>query len=105
MFNFQEAAVLLGIAFILAIYGPRLSPKLPVFIRNAFNNGLFRFLVLTIIVFIGTRSIRISMICAIVFMVLISMTNKHNIQEDYKNQIQEYNANYNLFTNDDKHNE
>ena len=97
MFNFQEAAFLLGVAFILAIYGPRLSPQLPRFIRNAFNNGLFRFLLLTIIVFIGTRSIRVSMVCAIVFMALFSITNKQNIQEDYKNQVQEYNANYNLF--------
>ena len=104
MFNFQEAAVLLGVAFILAIYGPRLSPQLPVFIRNAFNNSIFRFLLLTIIVFIGSRSIRVSMVCAIVFMVLFSITNKHNIQEDYKNQVQEYNANYNLFTNDENHN-
>jgi hypothetical protein len=105
MFDYKEAVVLLGIAFILAIYGPRLSPQLPIFIRNAFNNGLFRFLVLTIIVFIGTRSIRVSLICAIVFMALISMTNKYNIQEDYRNQVQEYNANYNLFTNDEEHSE
>ena len=97
MFDFQEAAVLLGIAFILAIYGPRLSPQLPISIRNAFNNGAFRFLVLTIIAFIGIRSIRVSLICVIVFMALLSITNKHNIQEDYKNQVQEYNANYNLF--------
>ena len=103
MFDYKEAVVLLGIAFILAIYGPRLSPQLPIFIRNAFNNGLFRFLVLTIIVFIGTRSIRVSLICTIVFMALISMTNKYNIQEDYRNQVQEYNANYNLFTNDEEH--
>lgn len=94
--------MLLGIAFILAIYGPRLSPKLPVFIRNAFNNGLFRFLLLTIIAFIGTRSIRVSLICAIIFMALLSISNKQNIQEDYKNQVQEYNANYNLFTNEEE---
>jgi hypothetical protein len=37
------------------------------------------------------------MVCAIIFMALFSITNKQNIQEDYKNQVQEYNANYNLF--------
>ena len=97
MFNYHEAAVLMGVAFLLAIYGPRLSPQLPLFVRNAFNNALFRFIILTIIVFIGTRSIRVSLICAIVFMALLSLTNTTNIRADYQKQVQEYYANYNLF--------
>ena len=85
------------ISIALTVYGPRLSPKLPDFIRNAFNNSFFRFIVLVLVIFISSRSIRLSLVLAILFMVLISITNNQNIKEDFEQQINEYYANYNLF--------
>jgi hypothetical protein len=85
------------ISIALTVYGPRLSPKLPDFIRNAFNNSFFRLIVLVLVIFIGSRNIRLSLVLAILFMVLMSITNNQNIKEDFEQQINEYYANYNLF--------
>ncbi len=85
------------ISIALTIYGPRLSPKLPDFIRNAFNNSFFRLIVLVLVIFIGSRNIRLSFVLAILFMVLMSITNNQNIKEDFEQQLNEYYANYNLF--------
>jgi len=85
------------IAIAVTVYGPRLSPKLPAFITNAFNSSLFRFGVLLLIVFIGNRDIRVSMVLAILFMILLSVVNHQNLKEDFEQQINEYYVNYNLF--------
>ena len=98
---FEHPATIGVIAFILAIYGPRLSPKLPNFIRHAFNNGFFRFVILILIVMSGSgnfkSSLRVAMILAIIFIILMSVVMKQNVQEDFHSQIQEYYANYNLY--------
>jgi hypothetical protein len=85
------------ISIALTVYGPRLSPKLPDFIRNAFNNSFFRLIVLVLVIFIGSRNIRLSLVLAILFMVLMSITNSQNIKEDFEQQLNEYYSNYNLF--------
>jgi hypothetical protein len=97
-----ESPVTIGVAsFILAIYGPRLSPKLPDFIRRAFNNGVFRFIILILILMSGSgnfkMNFRVTMILAIIFVILMSVVMKQNVQEDFKTQIDEYYANYNLY--------
>ena len=40
------------IAMILAMYGPRLPPKLPDSVRQLFNNNVFRFGVILLIIYI-----------------------------------------------------
>lgn len=96
--NLMENPLIIGlISIAVTIYGPRLSPKLPVFISNAFNSPLFRFIVLTLIVFVGSRDVRVSMVLAILFMILLSVVNHQNIKEDFEHQINEYYVNYNLF--------
>lgn len=94
----MENPLVIGlISIAVTVYGPRLSPKLPAFITNAFNSSLFRFGVLLIIIFIGNRDIRVSMVLAILFMILLSIVNHQNIKEDFEQQINEYYVNYNLF--------
>ena len=94
----MDNPLVIGLISIAAtVYGPRLSPKLPAFITNAFNSSLFRFGVLLIIIFIGNRDIRVSMVLAILFMILLSIVNHQNIKEDFEQQINEYYVNYNLF--------
>jgi hypothetical protein len=100
--RFFENPATIGVAsFILAIYGPRLSPKLPDFIRRAFNNGVFRFIILILILVSGSgnfkSNLRVSMILAIIFVILMSVVMKQNVQEDFKSQVDEYYANYNLY--------
>ena len=100
--RFFENPATIGVAsFILAIYGPRLSPKLPDFIRRAFNNGVFRFIILILILMSGSgnfkTNLRVTMILAIIFVILMSVVMKQNVQEDFKSQVDEYYANYNLY--------
>ncbi len=94
----MENPLVIGlISIAVTVYGPRLSPKLPAFITNAFNSSFFRFGVLLIIIFIGNRDIRVSMVLAILFMILLSIVNHQNLKEDFEQQINEYYVNYNLF--------
>ena len=100
--RFFENPATIGVAsFILAIYGPRLSPKLPDFIRRAFNNGVFRFIILILILMSGSgnfkTNLRVTMILAIIFVILMSVVMKQNVQEDFRSQVNEYYANYNLY--------
>jgi hypothetical protein len=94
----MENPLVIGLIYIaVTVYGHRLSPKLPAFITNAFNSSFFRFGVLLIIIFIGNRDIRVSMVLAILFMILLSIVNNQNLKEDFEQQINEYYVNYNLF--------
>jgi len=77
-------------AVALTVYGPRLSPRLPDFIRNAFNNSYFRFAVILLIIFLGTRDIRLSIIVALLFVTIMSITNVQNMREEFDNCVVEY---------------
>lgn len=77
-------------AVALTVYGPRLSPRLPDPIRNAFNNSYFRFAVILLIIFLGTRDIRLSIIVALLFVTIMSITNVQNMREEFDNCVVEY---------------
>jgi hypothetical protein len=85
------------VAIVLAMYGPRLSPKLPSPIRNAFNHSFFRFIIMLLVIFVSLRDIRLSLVVAILFMILMSAVMNQNIKEDFEQQINEYYSNYNLY--------
>jgi hypothetical protein len=96
--TFFDNPIVLGIiAIFITMYGPRLSPKLPDFVRDAFNNGVFRFIIMVLVIFTGLKDIRLALIISVLFIGIMSIVNTQNIKEDYHNQVQEYYANYNLF--------
>lgn len=96
--NFFDNPIVLGvIAIFITMYGPRLSPKLPDFVKDAFNNSVFRFIIMVLVIFSGLKDIRLALIISILFIGIMSIVNTQNIKEDYHNQVQEYYANYNLF--------
>lgn len=97
MANYAFTGIL---AVAVTLYGPRLSPQLPDFIRSAFNKGWFRFALMALIVFLGSNSIKLSMLVAILFLLIITTVNHMNIRETFKNDINEYYSNYNLFDKD-----
>ena len=71
--------IILGlVAIALTMYGPRLSPKLPEPMRKLFDCGAFKFVIILLIIWLGSRDIRISLIVAIVFMVVMSLVNNQN---------------------------
>jgi len=86
-----DSPIVIGLmAVALTIYGPRLSPRLPDSVRNAFNNSYFRFFVILLIIFIGTRDIRLSFVVAILFVTMMSIANVQNMREDFDNAVVEY---------------
>jgi hypothetical protein len=96
--NFFDNPIVLGVvAIFITMYGPRLSPKLPDFVRDAFNNSVFRFIIMVLVIFSGLKDIKLALIISILFVGIMSIVNTQNIKEDYHNQVQEYYANYNLF--------
>ena len=96
--SFLDNPIVLGIvAIFITMYGPRLSPKLPDFVKDAFNNSVFRFIIMVLVIFSGLKDIRLALIISILFIGIMSIVNTQNIKEDYHNQVQEYYANYNLF--------
>jgi len=96
--SFFDNPIVLGlIAIVITMYGPRLSPKLPDFVRDAFNNSVFRFIIMVLVIFCGLKDIKLALIISILFVAIMSIVNTQNIKEDYHNQVQEYYANYNLF--------
>ena len=96
--SFFDNPIVLGVvAIFITMYGPRLSPKLPDFVKDAFNNSVFRFIIMVLVIFSGLKDIRLALIISILFIGLMSIVNTQNIKEDYHNQVQEYYANYNLF--------
>lgn len=81
--NIMKSPILYGlIAMFLAVYGPRLHPALPVSIRNLFNNSIFRFLVIIVIIYMSNRDLTLSLTIAIGFLVVISLTNMIDIREN-----------------------
>jgi hypothetical protein len=79
------------------MYGPRLSPKLPNFIRNLFNLGIFRFIVMVLVIYLGSKDLRLALSISIIFLILMSLVNTQNIKEDFSRQVKDYMASYNLF--------
>jgi outer membrane biosynthesis protein TonB len=79
------------------MYGPRLSPKPPAFVSSLFNSAIFRFLVLVLVIFVGSEDLRLAMSVSIVFLIVMSVVNTENIREDFTQQVKNYIANYNLY--------
>ena len=78
-----------GLAIALAMYGPRLQPKLPVGIRNLFNNSIFRFAVIVLIMYLGNKNLQLSLILAIAFCLTMSLVNSQMAAEHFEDMVQE----------------
>ena len=82
--NVLQNPVILGLlTAMLAIYGPRLHPKLPPVIRNLFNNSSFRFLVILMIIYISSKDLVLSFIISISFIFIFSLTTTMEIKEKF----------------------
>ena len=63
----------------LTMYGPRLHPKLPVTIRNLFNNPLFRMIILFLIGYLLNRDFLASLVLAIIFTVTFNILQTQEV--------------------------
>ena len=82
------------LALFLGIYGPRLHPKLPPIIRDLFNNNVFRFSIIVLITFLSSKDLSASLIVAVAFLLVISIANSQEMQEQF---IDKYSEGYSNF--------
>ena len=69
------------LALLLSIYGPRLHPKLPNIFRDLFNNNIFRFSIILLIIFISSSDLKMSLIVAIGFLLLTSFSSNQSADD------------------------
>ena len=87
------------VAIFLAMYGPRLQPRLPAPVKDLFNVPLFRFAVIALIIYMSNRDLTMSLIITIAFLVVLSNANSEDdkSKEDSDQQEPELFQNYENF--------
>lgn len=82
--NVLNNSIVLGLlTAMLAIYGPRLHPRLPDNIRKLFNDSTFRFIIILLIIYLSSKDLVLSFIIAISFIFIFSLTNTMDIKEKF----------------------
>tara|TARA_B110000967_G_C18864431_1_gene551908 strand:+ start:602 stop:1192 length:591 start_codon:yes stop_codon:yes gene_type:complete len=86
--------VLLIIALFIGLYGPRLSPRLPRYVRMLFNNALFRLLVLVLIIFLTNKNLEMALIISICFLLVMNLVNSLDVEEHFVKKFAENYSEY-----------
>ena len=82
--SFLSNPVYYGVlAIFLAMYGPRLSPKLPRVVRDLFNNNYFRFSVILLVIYMSNKDLSMALIITIAFILIMSLANSQEIKESF----------------------
>ena len=82
------------IVLIIGIYGPRLSPRLPNSVRDLFNNAFFRFVILTLVVYLSNKNLYVALIISISFVLLLNLANSLEVEEHF---VKKYAENFSEF--------
>ena len=69
----ENTSIYLVLTLFLAMYGPRLAPKLPETIRVLFNNFYFRLAVMFLVVYMSNQSVVSSLAIVIVYTVVMNI--------------------------------
>jgi hypothetical protein len=69
------------LSIFLAMYGPRLQPKLPASVRTVFNNDLFRAVVIFLIVYLASKNIHISLVLCVIFLVTMNLVHMDGVTD------------------------
>ena len=83
-----------AIVLIIGMYGPRLSPRLPTPVRDLFNNAYFRFVVLTMVVYLSNKNLYLAMTVSIAFVLLLNLANSLEVEEHF---VKKYAENFSEF--------
>ena len=82
--NTTENPVLYGVvAMFLAMYGPRLHPRLPPVVRNLFNNNMFRFAVILLVIYMSNKNLQMALVVAIGFLLVTSIATSLDVDEHF----------------------
>jgi len=82
------------LAIFLAMYGPRLHPKLPSPVKDLFGTPLFRFAIIMLIIYMSTKDLSMSLIISIAFLIIMSIANSQDMEEEFMNRYREGYSNF-----------
>jgi hypothetical protein len=87
-FDCMKPYILGALLFVVMIYGPRLSPKLPDVVKTLFNNLLFRALIMFLVLYSCTNNVGVLMSIAIVilFMILMNLLQTGHLMENFQQE-------------------
>lgn len=94
------------VGLFLVLYGGLAKPKLPRFIRNLFENPIFRVIILALIMYRGNKDPQLSIMLSVGFTMVMNKLNEEKIKEEFipvefedkVNELVGYNATKHLYT-------
>ncbi|ULY68525.1 hypothetical protein [Chlorella virus XW01] len=99
----EQQSIFTFVSLFLILYASLAKPKLPIIIRQLFDNAVFRFIVLTLILWRGNKDIKSSLIMAIGFVLTMQIVNKQKTDDIINNIIyKQYNKVDNFTNTNDK---
>jgi hypothetical protein len=99
----EQQTLFTFVSIFLMLYASLTKPKLPIIIRQLFDNPVFRFIVLTLILWRGNKDIKSSLLIAIGFLLTMQTVNKQKTEDMINNIIyKQYNNNDNFTNVNDK---
>jgi len=72
-----------AISLFLVLYGSMARPALPNFIKNLFQNDIFRLFYVFLLAYIGDRNPQVALIVAVVFMVGMGLLADQQVSESF----------------------
>jgi hypothetical protein len=94
----DQPTIFTFVSLFLILYGSMAKPKLPVMIRQMFDYSLFRFLILSLILWRSNKDIKSSLLLAIGFVLTMQILNKQKTEELIDNIIYKQYTNVENFT-------
>ena len=86
------------LAMFLGLYGPRLSPKLPKSVTDLFENKVFRFVFLLLIVYMSNNNLQMALIITIAFLLLTSYSENQKVEEFFEDKHKENFSDFDAIT-------
>jgi hypothetical protein len=84
MDSFLSNPYVAGAIVVIAIfYGSLARPELPMAVHRLFDNSIFRFVVLTLIAWVGSKNIQVALVIAIVFMITMNLLSEQKLSEGF----------------------
>ena len=71
------------VGLFLVLYGGLAKPKLPRFIRNLFENLIFRVIILALIMYRGNKDPQLSIMLSVGFTMVMNKLNEEKIKEEF----------------------
>jgi len=78
------------LALFLAIYSPRLAPKIPNWLMDLFQNEIFKFIILLLVVYVSSKDLQLSLLISIAFVMVMSIVNYQYTEEQFSNYMETF---------------